>query len=97
MNIKNFTNLKSHLLDNRTLKQTIFKNIFWLGLAEVIQKGISFIVVVWLARYFGPTIYGQWAFALSFVAIFSVFADFGFGTLTVREITSVVLQAVLDI
>ncbi|XOB41507.1 MAG: flippase [Candidatus Nealsonbacteria bacterium] len=86
MKIRNFTDVKSLFFDNKTLKQTIFKNISWLIVAEVISKGIGFLVVVWLARHFGPTIYGQWAFALSFVAIFAVLADFGFSTLTVREI-----------
>jgi O-antigen/teichoic acid export membrane protein len=79
-------NIKSLLLDNQSIKQTILKNTFWLTVAEMVQAGIGFLIVVWLARHFGPVIYGQWAFALSFVALFSVFADFGFTTLTVREI-----------
>jgi O-antigen/teichoic acid export membrane protein len=78
--------MRSILFENRTLKQTIFKNTFWLVVAEVVQKGVVFLIVVWLARHFGPVIYGQWAFALSFVMIFSVLADFGFSTLTIREI-----------
>ena len=79
-------NIKSLLFDNKTIKQTIFKNTFWLGVAEVVQKGVGFLIVVWLARHFGPATYGQWAFALSFVALFAVLADFGFSTLTVREV-----------
>jgi len=86
MNIRNFNEVKSIFFDNKTLKQTVFKNTFWLAIAEVVQKGVGFLVVIWLARHFGPAIYGQWAFALSFVALFAIFADFGFGTLTVREI-----------
>ncbi|RLG16451.1 hypothetical protein DRN69_00785 [Candidatus Pacearchaeota archaeon] len=86
MNIRNFTDAKSLLLDNKSVDQTIFKNTFWLVIAETIQKGIGFLVVVWLARCFGPSIYGQWAFALSFVSLFAVLTDFGFSTLTVREI-----------
>ncbi len=86
MNIRNFTDFKSFFFDNKTVKQTIFKNTFWLAIAEIIQKGIVFLIVVWLARHFGPMIFGQWAFALSFVLLFSIFADFGFSALTVREI-----------
>jgi len=86
MNVKNFIGLKSSLFENKTIRQTIFKNTFWLAVAEVIQKGVGFLIVVWIARHFGPAIYGQWAFALSFVALFTVLADFGFGTLTVREV-----------
>jgi len=86
MNIRNFTDIKSLLLDNKSAKQTIFKNTFWLGLTGVIQKGISFLVVVWLARHFGPVIYGKWAFALSFTALFAFLPNFGFGLLTIREL-----------
>jgi len=79
-------NLKNFLLENRGFKQTIFKNTFWLGLAEIFTRLIGFFIVVWIARYFGPVTYGKFVFALSFVALFSVLADFGFSTLTVREI-----------
>jgi len=83
---KNFTDIKTLFFNNKSIKQTIFKNTFWLTVAEVIQGGIGFLISIWMARYFGPTIYGQWAFALSFVALFAVFADFGFNTLTIREL-----------
>ena len=86
MMIRNFTDIKSLLLDNRSIKQIVFKNTFWLVMAEVIQGGIVFVITIWLARHFGPAIYGKFAFALSFIMLFSVLADFGFGTLTVREI-----------
>ena len=79
-------NIKSLLLDSRSIKQTIFKNTFWLAVAEIIQKVVGFLIIVWLARHFGPATYGQWAFALSFVALFAVLSDFGFSTLTIREI-----------
>jgi len=79
-------NVKSIFFENRSIKQTILKNTFWLGAAEVIQRSVAFLATIWLARHFGPAGYGRWAFALSFVALFAVLADFGFGTLTVREI-----------
>lgn len=79
-------NIKALLFNNRGFKQTIFKNTFWLMIAEAATKGVGFLILVWLARHFGPEIYGKWAFALSFVTIFSILADFGFSILTVREI-----------
>ncbi|HPO68529.1 MAG TPA: flippase [Candidatus Pacearchaeota archaeon] len=82
----NFLNIKTLFFNNKSIKQTIFKNTFWLTVAEVIQGGIGFLISIWMARYFGPAVYGQWAFALSFVALFAVFADFGFNTLTIREL-----------
>ncbi|KPJ55940.1 hypothetical protein AMJ49_06040 [Parcubacteria bacterium DG_74_2] len=78
--------IKNLFLENKSIKQTIFKNTFWLGISEIFTRLVGIFIVVWMARYFGPAIYGQWAFALSFVTLFSVLADFGFSTLTVREI-----------
>lgn len=69
-----------------SIVKLIFKNTFWIGITEVVSKLVGFLILVWLARYFGPDLYGKWSFALAFVTIFSVIADFGFSTLTVREI-----------
>jgi len=85
-NFFSVSNIKSLFFENKTLRQTILKNTFWLWVAEAVDRGISFLVIILLARHFGPTIYGQWAFALSFVATFAILADFGFNTLTVREV-----------
>ncbi len=86
MNFKKHVNMKNLLFENKNTKQTIVKNVFWLGFTELIQKGVAFLVIVWLARYFGPPVYGKWAFALNFTILFSVLADFGFSYLSVREI-----------
>ena len=79
--------IKSFLFDNRTTKQTIVKNAFWLSFTGMLQKGINFLIVVWLTRYFGPLVYGQWNFALNFAVIFAVLSDFGFGFLAVQKIS----------
>jgi O-antigen/teichoic acid export membrane protein len=55
-------------------------------MTEIFSKGIVFLVFIWLARYFGPEIYGKWNFALSFVSLFIILVDFGFSALTIREI-----------
>ena len=64
----------------------IFKNSFWLGVSEVVSKLVGFLIGIWMARRFGPDLYGKWSFALAFVTIFSVVADFGLSTLSVREL-----------
>lgn len=50
------------------------------------KKATGFAIVVWITRYFGAATYGMWAFSLSFVSLFSSIADFGFSTLSIREI-----------
>jgi len=77
---------KGFLFENKTTVQTIAKNTFWLFLAEGVNKGLMFFLTILLARYLGAEGYGQFAFAMSFTALFSVFADFGLSTLTIREV-----------
>lgn len=81
-----FLNIKSLFFENKTLHQTIFKNTFWLFIAEVIESIIGFFVVIWMARHFGPENFGEWSFALSFVSLFAIFSDLGFNTLINREL-----------
>lgn len=83
----NFKNLQTLFLKNLGIKQTIIKNTFWLIASMALSSITSVIVGIWLARHFGPADYGQWAFAFSFVTFFSVFVEFGFDTLIVREIS----------
>ncbi|MHA1439874.1 MAG: flippase [Promethearchaeota archaeon] len=79
-------NFKSLLFDNKTVKQTIFKNTFWLMLAEGISKGLMFFLTILIARYLGAAGYGKFSFAFAFVSLFAVIADFGLSTLTIREV-----------
>jgi O-antigen/teichoic acid export membrane protein len=81
-----FLRTKNLFFNNTSTKQTIFKNTFWLTIAELITKAVSFVLAIWLARSYGPIIYGQWSFAVSFASFFVIIADFGFSTLTIREL-----------
>lgn len=73
------------LFENRGNKQTILKNTFWLGLAQGITGLLNFIISVYVIRTFGATEYGKFAYALSFVFIFSTLFDFGLSTAITRE------------
>lgn len=79
-------NFKSLLFDNKTVKQTVFKNTFWLMLAEGISKGLMFFLTILIVRYLGVADYGKFTFAFAFVELFAVVADFGLSTLTIREV-----------
>lgn len=86
MRIKNFTGIKSLFLDNLTTKQTIFKNTFWLMLAEGISKFLMAFLTILIVRYLGVDNYGKFSFAFAFVSLFSILTDFGLSTLTIREV-----------
>ncbi len=64
----------------------IIANTIALFTSHVIIKVISFIYLIFLARHLGERGLGQLAFAAAFAEIFNILSDFGFSTVTVREI-----------
>jgi len=86
MNIKNFSDIKPLFFNNKSLKQTVVKNTFWLTLAEGVTRILKLFLIVYVARILGVTEYGKFTFALSFVSMLAVFADLGLSSLTIREI-----------
>lgn len=79
-------NIKSNLLDNKTTRQTVAKNTFWLTVSLVTSKVIKYSLIIYAARFLGASEYGTFNFAMSFVALFAIFADLGINTLTSREV-----------
>lgn len=84
MKIRNFT-IRSLLFDNLTIRQTIFKNIFWLALAEGVSKLMKLILLIYVARILGAHEYGKFTFAIAFVTLFIVFAKLGLHNIVTRE------------
>jgi len=68
-----------------TIKR-IAKNTVVLLVSQVISYVMAFFYMIYIARYLGPDGFGILSFALAFTGIFSIFADMGLNTLTVREI-----------
>ena len=85
MNIRNFNDFKSFLFENKTIKQTIFKNTFWLAIAEGTSKFLKLILLIYVARILGATEYGKFTFALAFVSLFVIFSNFGLSRIVTRE------------
>jgi len=78
-------NIKSLFLDNISLKQTLFKNTFWLIAAEVVSAFLRLGLFIYVARILGATEYGKFAFALSFVSVMVVFSNLGITDIVTRE------------
>ncbi|MFC1789597.1 oligosaccharide flippase family protein [Patescibacteria group bacterium] len=87
MEIKNFAEIKNLLLNNKTVKQTILKNTFWLTVTEGISKLAKLALLIYVARILGATEYGKFTFALAFVSLFIIFFDLGLSQITTREIS----------
>ncbi len=76
---------KSFFLRNTNTRQTIFKNTFWLVLAEAVSRLLGLILIIFVARTFGALEYGKFTFALSFVSVMVIFADLGLVDVITRE------------
>lgn len=70
-----------------TTEQTkVASNTTWFTMALVLQKMVSFVYFIYLARILGAGLLGQYVFALSFIAIFSIVIDFGTNHFITREV-----------
>ncbi len=81
-----FTFLKSFFLENKTTKQTLVKNTFWLTTSFVFSKLFKYFLVIYAARLLGIIQYGYFNFAMSFAALFAVFADLGISSIISRDL-----------
>lgn len=67
--------------------KTLAKNVSFLTLAEIIIKIILFFWTIFLARFLGASIFGQYNFVNSFIVLFSVLPDLGVSLVLIREIS----------
>lgn len=74
-----------YIMENDNKIKNIAKNTSYLTLALVIQKVISFLYFVILARNLDPEFLGKYYFAISFTTIFAIFIDFGLVNYLTRE------------
>jgi PST family polysaccharide transporter len=73
-------------LEGRFSLQQIVGNSGWLLLDRVVRSGVTFVIIVWLARYLGPQQFGLYNYVLAFVAICAALATFGLDDIVVREL-----------
>ncbi len=79
--------IKSLLFENRSTKQTVVKNVFWIGASQMTGRFIRAFFVIYAARILGAENYGVFSYALGLAAFFTVFGDLGIGPLLTREIS----------
>jgi len=68
--------------------QTIFKNMSWLLVSQIIASVCGFIWTILMARYLGEDKYGIFGFATSFTGILVILVDLGISTHIVRHIAT---------
>ena len=68
--------------------QTIFKNMSWLFISQIIASICAFVWTVLMARYLGVEQYGIVGFAISITGILGILDDLGISTHIVRHIAT---------
>ena len=68
--------------------RTIFANVSWLMISQIITSACAFVWTILMARYLGPSDYGIFGTAVSFSVLFTVLADFGVTTYIIRSIAT---------
>ena len=65
-----------------------FANTTWLMTGRLVTMAVTLVVGIYIARYLGPQQYGLLSYAVSFVALFSIFSTLGLDQIVVKELIS---------
>jgi O-antigen/teichoic acid export membrane protein len=68
-------------------KKSIIKNSFWLGLGEIFNNIIKFIITILLVRYLQPEQYGELNFANSLTATIGIMINLGLSVIMSRDLS----------
>ena len=66
--------------------QTLFKNVSWVTVSQVITNICAFLWTILIARYLGVSDYGTLSFVISFTVLIGMGTDIGITTFTTREL-----------
>ena len=68
--------------------QTIFKNMSWLLISQIITSVCGFVWTILMARYLGVNNYGIFGFAVSVSSILAIIDDLGISAHVVRHVST---------
>lgn len=80
--------LKELLFENKSVRQTITKNIFWLSTGQIGSRLVRAIIIIYAARVLGAGEYGVFSYILGLASFFTIFADIGVNALITRDIAN---------
>jgi O-antigen/teichoic acid export membrane protein len=67
--------------------QDILVNFSWVAFDKILRLAVGLVVGVWVARYLGPSQYGELSYLLTLVSLFATFASLGMDNIVVRELS----------
>ncbi len=79
--------IKGFLFTNQTTRQTVAKNSLWLSVSNIGGRLIKAVIIVYAARVLGVEKWGVFSYAVTIVAFFTIFIDFGINSILIREST----------
>ena len=77
--------IRSFLFENKTTKQTVTKNAFWLTVSNFGGRLIKAGVIVYAARALGTANYGVFSYAITLAAFLTLFMDPGINSILMRD------------
>ncbi|MCL5004598.1 MAG: oligosaccharide flippase family protein [Patescibacteria group bacterium] len=77
--------IKSFLFENKTTRQTIAKNTFWLFFGEISSRLLRMIIIIYAARVLGADGWGIFSYAITLAAFLRSFSDVGISAILTRE------------
>lgn len=80
-----FKKIKEFLFENRSAKQTVAKNTFWLSVSNFGGRLIKAVIVIYGARVLGTEAWGVFSYAASLAAFFTLFSDPGVNAVIMRD------------
>lgn len=72
-------------IEGRTNLLAIIHNTGWLCSDRAMRMVMSVLVGAWVARYLGPSQFGELAYVVAFVAFFSVISQLGLDAVAIRD------------
>ena len=76
--IKKLTQLKQ--------SKSLINNAFWLFFDRFVRLGMGMFVGIWMARYLGPSDYGELNYATAIVGLFSILSTLGLDSIIIKKI-----------
>lgn len=80
-----WTAIKELLFSNRSIRQTVAKNTFWLTAGNFTGRIIKAALIIYVARVLGAAGYGIFSYAVSLAGFFSLFSDIGVSGILTRQ------------
>jgi PST family polysaccharide transporter len=81
------------LLEDKAGLLAAIHNFGWIFSEKIIRGVLGVLVGAWVARYLGPSEFGELSYAIAFITIFQAIANLGLDGIVVREVVNNIERA----